>query len=358
MSLARPTVVALLAVVALLGGCERAGTGPRPEGNGGTFPEAGRVVFVSPAGDDGSAGSFEAPWRTLGVALGRLGPGDRLVVRGGRYEERITDIDIRGGTEAAPIVVEAHPGERPVLAGLLWLRDADHWTIRGLQITWHPTGSPDEHMVKMIGGTGWALTGNELWGARSFAALLVAAGSGGEPAHWRVAGNCIHDTLPTNEVNQDQLIYVNTGLEAGPGVVVRNILYGAPNGMGVKLGGPREDSGGAARVAVIRNTIVDTSQSVLVAWRSTGNRIERNLLYGVGEGYANIRGYQLEGRDNLVARNAGGGASALILNDDGDYRGLAVSGDNLFPIDPDFVSHGCDGFEPGRREVRAYGARS
>ncbi len=357
MSLTRTRAAVLLSVAVMFGGCAPAETGSQSERRAGTDSASDGVMVVSPTGDDEAEGSFEAPWRTLGAAVARLRPGDRLVVRGGNYEERITDVDIRGGTEAAPIVVEAHPGERPVLAGLLWLVDPDYWTIRGLGITWHPRNRHDEHMVKMIGGTGWALTGNELWGARSFAALLVASGSGSEPAHWQVRGNCIHDTVPTNEVNQDQLIYVNTGLEAGPGVVARNILYGAPNGMGVKLGGPSEDSGGAARVAVVRNTIVDTSQSVLVAWRSTGNRIERNLLYGVGGGYANIRGYQLEGRANVVTRNAGGGATALILNDD-DYRGLAVSGENVFPIDPEFESEGCDGFEPGRREVRPYGARS
>jgi len=316
-----------------------------------------RRLVVSTNGDDGATGTAAEPWRTLGAALHRLRPGDLLLVRGGRYRERIIDVAVAPATETDPIRVQPWPGEEPILQGLLWLRGPDYWAIEGLRITWDPDADSEEHMVKLVDGVGWTFSENELWGARSYAALLVAGETDGQPADWRVSGNCVHDTHETNDANQDQLIYVNTGLRAGQGVIERNILFGAPNGAGIKLGGPSEREGGAVNVTVRRNTIAFTAQSMLVSWGSKGNRIEDNLLYGVGEGYGNIRGYELEGRDNVVAGNAGGGARLLILNDDG-HEGLVDGGDNRFPVEPRFRSEECSGFEPAATEARRYGARS
>lgn len=308
-------------------------------------PSGPRRLVVSPAGDDRGDGSESDPWRTLAAGMQRLRPGDTLLLRSGRYEERLTRVPISPGRADARITVAAYPGERPVIEGLLWLRRPSYWTLRDLRVTWG-AGSRHEHMVKMTDGVGWRIESSELWGARSFAALLVAGTRRGEPSDWSLVGSCIHDTVTTNGSNRDQLVYVNTGLDPGPGLIQGNVLFGAPNGSGVKLGGSAEDSGGAAQVVVRANTIHNVAQGVLVAWRSHDNLIAGNLIGGMGERYAAVRGFELTGPDNVVRGNAAFGAASMVLNDD-RFPGLVVADDNRFGRDPNFDAvERCDGYRP------------
>jgi hypothetical protein len=101
-----------------------------------TMPTARRTaidLYLSPTGDDGWSGRLAAatadgrdgPLRSLPAAanaarrLRRSGARVRVVLRGGRYELadtwRLGAAD--GGTEAAPAVWMAHPGEQPVISG-------------------------------------------------------------------------------------------------------------------------------------------------------------------------------------------------------------------------------------------------
>jgi hypothetical protein len=286
-----------------------------------------------------------------------LSAGDTLYLRGGTYVENITGKNTRPATATAPILVKGYPGERPVIQGLLWLTSPSWWTLDGVNVTWNPANPSTSHMVKMINGRNWTLTNSELWGARSYANLLVVGTVVSEPANWTVSGNCIHDTYASNSTNQDQLIYANTGLTAGSGVIERNLLFNATNGNGVKLGGPNS-AGGTANVAVRNNTIYNTSQSMLVSWQSNSNTISGNLLNKVGTNYANLRGYQLTGINNVATDNAGGGAEQLLLNDSG-YLGVQNGAGNQFPIDPQFDSvSSCAGFHPSNPIAAAYGRYS
>lgn len=265
---------------------------------------------------------------TLDHALEQLGAGDTLTVGEGTYRQQIS-VEANPGEPDAPIVVRAAPGEHPVVYGLLWIGDPDHWVIDGINVTWDGEENDDnEHMVKITNGTGWALQNAELWGAQSYAALLVAASGGDAPSEWTVAGNCIHDTYTTNDTNQDHLVYVNTGAEPTNGVVENNLLFGADNGSGIKLGGSSGDTGGAHGVTVRHNTIVDTAQGILIAWASSNNVITGNLFASTDPGYGHVRGYQLSGEGNIVAGNAGDDHQPFILNDEG-YTGVHDGEDNI-----------------------------
>jgi hypothetical protein len=268
-------------------------------------------------------------------------------VANGTYREQVRNPPLRRGRRDAPIRVVAAEGARPVLEGLLWLTDADHWHLEGLNVTWDEhENDRDEHMVKLSGGEGWQLTEAEIWGARSFAAILVAD----EPADWRLADLCVHETHETNGTNQDHLIYVNSGDGAGSGVIERSLLFGAPNGSGIKLGGPSPDSDGTVRTVVRDNTIVEAAQPILIAWASADNVIERNILGDAEGAYGAVRGYRLDGEGNVARDNLGFGASTLLLNDDG-HRGVEDGGGNRFPADPEFEERGsCDGYVPGGDE--------
>jgi hypothetical protein len=79
-------------------------------------PITGTPRFVDAVrGNDDGPGTEEAPWKTLGHALRRLKPGDRLCLRGGTYYERLSLS--RSGTAEAPITIGSYPGELAVLDG-------------------------------------------------------------------------------------------------------------------------------------------------------------------------------------------------------------------------------------------------
>ena len=315
----------------------------------------GRQSYVAPWGNDNNPGSLASPWRSLEEAFVKLQPGDTLFLRGGAYEEEVHARVLQPGTPEQPILVRAYPGERPVLRGLLRLLRPTYWTFDGLNVQWNPQiGNRLEHMVKIGDGVGWTFRNAEVWGARSFAAILVYTTGGEEPRDWRITGCAVHDTKRANKTNQDQLIYVNTGLESGGGQIDHNLLYNATNGSAVKLGGPSADDGGAARVAVEYNTIYNTVQGVLVAWQSWGNIIRRNLIGRQASGYSSVRGYQLTGPDNVVAANGVFATKRAIKNDKG-YPGLLDGGGNRNVGDPSFNRKDSTGFRPRKKAAAQYG---
>jgi uncharacterized protein (TIGR03437 family) len=75
----------------------------------------GASYFVSPSGSDAAAGTQGQPWATIQAAVSRLKPGDVLYVLGGEYHEAVT-VGV-SGTAAAPITIQAYPGECPILVG-------------------------------------------------------------------------------------------------------------------------------------------------------------------------------------------------------------------------------------------------
>ena len=319
----------------------------------------GRSYYVATNGSDSNVGSLSAPWRTVAKGLVSLHAGDTLWVRGGTYVERIISPAIHAGTPTQRVMVSGYPGERAVIKGLLWIKGAMYWTFRGINVTWDPNRDrPDEHMVKMTNGVGWKYVNSEIWGAHSYADLLVASSVAGQPAQWLVARNCIHDNYGAQDhINGDQLIYVNTHDTPG-GQVNRNLLFNAPNGEGVKLGSSDPSEPGPNGVVVQYNTIYHANQSILVAWGAQNNRILRNLMVIVNLDmspvYGNVRGYQLTGANNVVYDNAGYRAHSLILNDRG-YPGVVNTGGNIFPRSPGFDRVGCGGFHPSDPTAQRYG---
>ncbi len=303
--------------------------------------------FVSPDGDDGGSGRVDDPWRTLGHALAQLRPGDDLTVAGGRYEENI-DLQLRPAQQATPIRVSAAEGERPVVVGLLWLEDLSWWEFTGLNVTWDDANDSDQHMVKLTDGESWRFTNAELWGAKSFAALLV----GGQPEDFTLSGLYVHDTHPANETNQDHLIYINSG--SGGGVLERSILAHSRNGRAVKVGPPDGDDDGEVSDVVIRYvTMVDNRgpSNVQLAYDVSRVVIERCLMVRSGEDRANVTTFDLTGEGNEVRYSLGWDSAGVL--DEGD--GL-VSGPGNVVLDPRLS--GADGdrpYYPATEEARGYG---
>jgi hypothetical protein len=325
---------------------------------------SGAVFHVAPGGSDAASGSEGAPWRTLGRALRALRAGDSLVVADGRYVERVGGkgtggfVNLSPGTAAEPVVVRAASGARPVLQGVLWVEGMDHWTFDGLNVTWDDvTGAHDEHMVRLKNGVGWVFENAEVWGARSYANVNVLSDVANEPAGWALRGNCIHDNVghPDHGTAKDQLLYVNTGLSAGAGVIERNLLFGAPRGKAVKLAGPAAGTG-SANVTVRYNTIVDTYKPpVNLAWDTTGSLIHHNLIGETQEPTKGlVRGYELVGTGNRVHDNYGWAATGFVHLDSLSTATIETVA-NTLGVAPLFDHRGCDGFRPQDPTAQRYG---
>ena len=73
------------------------------------------TFYVSTEGDDAAEGTIGAPWKTIQAGVDRLGPGQKLYVRGGVYSEVVWMR--KSGAAGLPIVLSAYPGEEAILDG-------------------------------------------------------------------------------------------------------------------------------------------------------------------------------------------------------------------------------------------------
>lgn len=307
--------------------------------------EPAPTFYVAPNGSDSNPGTIEQPWKTLNHALRQMDPGEVLNVREGLYSENVhvSASQITPGTAESPITIKAHPGETPEIRGLFWLTNPSYWKIQNLEFTWNNGNSSSDHMVKLRGGTGWELTGSRLSGARSFAALLV----GMEAKNFKVSGNVVHDTYPSNGLNQDHLIYVDNG--SGNGVIERNLLYNALNGRGVKLGPGSLSSPGTDNITVRYNTIVNTTgpSNVQFSGNSSNNVVERNIMVDPQSQRANVTVYEIQGTNNVVRNNVGHGGARVA-----DFiSGRVINGGGNQQIDPDLDQN----FAPQNPSAQGYG---
>ena len=112
---------------------------------GGSEPQpTGPVLYVSPNGSDGAAGTESSP-TTLTSAISRVTAGGTIYLRGGTYRpsQTVTIPAGRNGTSGDRTELFAYPGETPVLNFSAQSEDpanrglainANHWHIKGLVV--------------------------------------------------------------------------------------------------------------------------------------------------------------------------------------------------------------------------------
>lgn len=302
---------------------------------------AGNTYYVSTTGVNTNPGTLQHPWRTIEYGIEQLEAGDTLYVRGGTYTERIRnwERDLNPGTKEDRITVQAYSSERPVIKGLFWVEDANYWTFDGINVTWDDaTGQDNEHMVKLLDGEGWRFTNAEVWGAKSFANVLV----GHTPDDWMIDHNYIHDTYPTNGINQDHLIYVDTFIPNGEsGVIERNILAHSANGRGVKIGPGSPTSNPGGGVVIRYNTFYNNTgpANVQFSYNATNNKVYRNIMQKPKSGYENVTTFNLNGTNNKVYDNIGFESDGVVESDPGvdASRGGNIYRDPQFNNLTDFI---------------------
>jgi hypothetical protein len=305
---------------------------------------------------DSDVGDLTRPFRTVSKGLASLRAGDTLYLRGGTYVEDVSPT-LRSGTADARITVRNYPGENPIIKGKVRLSSPDFWTFDGFNVTWN-TGNYTEHMVKFVGGRDWILENSEIWGAQSFANILVCC----SPSNWVLRNNTIHDTYGgESNIFRSHNIYVNTNLDAGPGLIEYNLFFNAPHGCNVKIAGPNQGPEyGSANITVRYNTLYNGVQPLLIGDGSKNILVERNIIVmGVRPDTTTylLRLYQLTGADNVVRNNLGFDAGKWCLDyNGGNYTCAGIDGGgNLFPVNPEFDSLGVGGFHPQNPAAKEYG---
>ena len=307
------------------------------------------ALYVSPAGDDDNNGSAGAPFRTVAKGLTSVRAGQTLYLRGGSYVENIA-VRLPAGTASAPILVSSHPGERAIIKGLVALTNPTYITFNSFNVTWN-TGGYDQHMFKITGGSNWTLQSSEIWGARSFANLLIS----GNPQNWTLRGNVIHDTHGgESNVNRSHNVYANTGLSAAGGLIERNLIFNATHGTNLKLAGSGGGGEGAANVTVRYNTLYNATQPLLIGDGSRNITVSRNIIGKSVRGNL-VRLYQLVGGSVVVRDNLGYAADSFCDDYDSATRCGAVVSESRFPHDPRFNSVGVGGFVPQDATAARYG---
>ena len=239
-----------------------------------------------------------SPGQSLGSAMGRIGSGQTLCVHGGTYTENIAT----GIASGAKVV--AYPGERPVVVGLMWLSGLSNVTIDGINVTWNSANGSSNHMVKFSGGSGWTFKNSEVWGAHSYAGILVSSGA----SNFKMQNLYVHDTYKSNDTNQDHLIYVNG---ANGGIIERSLFANSPNGRGIKLGPPSGGTGGPGNIIIRYNTFYNNTgpSNVQLSYGSHDNQVYRNIFQLSSA--ENVTAYNLNGTGNTVHDNVGWQSSAV-----------------------------------------------
>jgi len=111
-------------------------------------PPTGNVYYVSTSGNDGvscaTARNIATPKRTIQNGRLCLQPGDTLYIRGGTYDERISDPETYG-TTTKPVLIAGYPSDsRPVIKPTI---GSDSYL---LNISWTPDQTPRYLTIRYI----------------------------------------------------------------------------------------------------------------------------------------------------------------------------------------------------------------
>lgn len=108
------------------------------------------TFYVSPSGNDAAAGTLAAPLRGINTALAKASPGDTVIVRTGKYYEKVKFP--RSGRQDKYITLKAYPGEKPVIDGtglsitgkeaLVTIRNASYVVLEGFDVCNYISSTP------------------------------------------------------------------------------------------------------------------------------------------------------------------------------------------------------------------------
>lgn len=111
---------------------------------------SGNTYYVSANGSDANNGSISAPFKGINTALHKANPGDSVIVRGGKYYEKVSFP--KSGRADKNITLKAYPGETPIIDGtglsitgkeaLVTIRKVNYITFEGFDVCNYKSSAP------------------------------------------------------------------------------------------------------------------------------------------------------------------------------------------------------------------------
>ncbi|KAG9564756.1 hypothetical protein KCV01_g20501, partial [Aureobasidium melanogenum] len=202
----------------------------------------GKTYYVAKNGNDGGAGSIDAPWKTIQHAVDSVAAGATIQVAGGVYKE-LVNVNRSGSASAGFITVMSAPGQTAVVdggglkpsdspgnIGLITLTDVSYVRIKGLELRNFESADPSAFAPAGIYVTG--------------------AGS-----HIEIRNNLIHDIRTTDQTTQANAfglaVYGTKATPISDLIVDGNTLHDLTLGQSESL----PINGNVTRWQVTRNTI-------------------------------------------------------------------------------------------------------
>lgn len=233
------------------------------------------------------AANASNPVRSVQMAMLLVKPGDVVVLRGGTYEESVSN-NSKAATAAKPIVIQNAPGERAVIAGRFVFTGADHWTVWGLRFAYNAAKSNTYGLVTFAGGTGWTFRANDVSASRRTANVMVttktatgtstAARVAAAPHDWTIVGNVIHENKGKDALGTDHNLYLLSSIWSTNGLVERNLIWGAPRGSNIKAAGSSDPNESPRDVVIRYNTLIYAGSGITLGLKAEGIVIWRNVI--------------------------------------------------------------------------------
>jgi hypothetical protein len=131
-------------------------------------PAEAAVIYVDKDKSCPGSGTSNSPHCTLQAAFNVARPGDVIRIRNSATPYDESAVATRSGTSKAPITVEPDVGHRPklrysgrnALAGVIEIRDADYWRIRGL--TFDGSGTQTSRHAVVLNAHTHDITGHSI----------------------------------------------------------------------------------------------------------------------------------------------------------------------------------------------------
>jgi Right handed beta helix region len=278
-------------------------------------------------------------------------PGQRVLVRGGRYNENLELT--RSGTARAPITLRSYPGERAVLRpgggarcnNVIELSSVAYVRLQRLTIE-GAYGCDNNTNVYIAGRSRHiAVSGSEIRNGHDHG-LFTDPGT----QDVQVLGNRIHDNGTVGSGDKDHALY----MEGARHLVANNLIYDHPYGHAVQIY-PSADG-----TIITNNTIVDTSftsgyraAGLIVGGDGLGLTADNILIVNniLAWNDLGIYGYYEDGTSGPVGSGNIARRNLLYSNRNGDVRNdkpVIAFSDNITDRDPRFLDRGAADFRLAR----------